>query len=311
MQRQYPQHARAMALEAGEAMHQFFAAMRCWQLAKMQDLPDHAKETGIRIFGMNRWDAIWKATQKQSGDIEQLGQLAVEVLNTSGYYDDPKDTTRTLSNMQTAAVVYAKETYPYLYAWPIWVADFKSPLKPVGIEQVFDVVMEYTDGKRIRFIGTLDGILCNASQKLRVTMAENKTAARMDKAWVESFKMRHQITGYMACGMAIFGFEMYHARVYGCRLKPMYRGEDVHIEPVSRTKDDIQHWANWVRRQVEHFEEYSVDWEHAERRTHSCNRFFRPCALIPFCADTPEGRREQWDQMIDIVPSPSERAVQS
>ena len=35
MQRQYPQHGRAMALEAGEAMHQFFAAMRVWQLFKV------------------------------------------------------------------------------------------------------------------------------------------------------------------------------------------------------------------------------------------------------------------------------------
>src|SRR5579864_9030278 len=176
MQRQYPQHARAMALEAGEAMHQYFAAMRCWQLHKLQGLPEHAQLTGERIFGADRWADVWKRTLKQSGDIEQLGQLAVEVLNTSGYYDDPKDTTRTLSNMQTAAVVYAKETYPYLHAWPVWVADVKSPLKPVGVEQVFDVVLEYTDGKRVRFIGTLDGILCNASKNMRVTMAENKTA---------------------------------------------------------------------------------------------------------------------------------------
>jgi len=90
----------------------------------------------------------------------------------------------------------------------------------------------------------------------------------------------------------------------------MYRGEDVHIEPVRRTREDIDHWANWVRRQVEIFEEYQIDWEHAERRTHSCNRYFRPCALIPFCADSARGRQEQWDQMIDVVPSPSERAVQ-
>jgi hypothetical protein len=299
-----------MALEAGEAMHQFFAAMRVWQLVKFQKLHDHAEATGNRIFNEVRWGEIWKNVKKQKNDMDQLGQLAVDVLSTSGYYDDPSDPTRTMANMQTAAVVYARETYPYLHAWPIWVDDPKAPLKPVGIEQVFDVVLEYTDGKRIRYIGTLDGILCNASKDMRVTMAENKTASRMDKAWTESFKIRHQITGYMACGMALFGFKMYHARVYGCRLKPMYRGEDVHVEFVSRTHDDILHWANWVRRQVEIFEEYRVDWEHSERRTHSCNRYFRPCALIPFCGDTPEGRRLQWDEMIDVIPSPSERAVQ-
>src|SRR5262245_28522913 len=50
MQKQYPQHGRALALEAGEAMHQFFAAMRCWQLHTVQCLPDHAKAAGDRIF---------------------------------------------------------------------------------------------------------------------------------------------------------------------------------------------------------------------------------------------------------------------
>src|SRR5215831_394822 len=50
MQRQYPMHGRALALEAGEAMHQFFAAMRCWQLARIDQLPDHSMAAGIRIF---------------------------------------------------------------------------------------------------------------------------------------------------------------------------------------------------------------------------------------------------------------------
>src|SRR4249919_657495 len=58
MQRQYPQHARAMALEAGEAMHQFFAAMRVWQLHSMQKLRDHAEVTGNRIFNEVRWGEI-------------------------------------------------------------------------------------------------------------------------------------------------------------------------------------------------------------------------------------------------------------
>jgi hypothetical protein len=300
-----------MALEAGEAMHQFFAAMRIWQMHVMQKLPDHAKVTGNRIFGEPRWKEVWTACRKQANDMDQISQLAVDILNTSGYYDDPNDKNRTLSNMQTASVVYARETYRYLHAWPIWVADVKSPLKPTGVEQVFDCVLEYTDGKKIRFIGTLDGILVNTVRDNRITMADNKTASRMDKAWVEAHKTKHQFTGYMACGMAMFGIQMWHARIYGSRIKPMYRGEDVHIEPIQRTRDDIDHWANWVRRQVEIFEEYKIDWEHAERRTHSCNRYFRPCALIPFCADTPEGRQQQWEQMIDTIPSPSERAIEA
>jgi hypothetical protein len=311
MQRQYPQRGRALALEAGEAMHQFFAAMRCWQLHYVDKLPDHATSAGMRIFGEARWRDIWKKVKKETTEINQVGTLAVEILNSSGYYDDPNDQTRTLGNMQTSAIVYARETLPYLEKWPIWIADAKDANKPIGVEQIFDVVIEYDNGKRVRYIGTLDGILRNRAKGNRITMAENKTAARMDKAWIESFKMRHQVTGYMACGQALFEIEMWHARVYGCKIKPTYRGEDVHIEPVVRDQASFYHWGNWVYNQVQLFETYKDNWEQAERRTHSCNRFFRPCALIPFCADTVSGRAEQWGQMTEATASPSERAIQS
>jgi hypothetical protein len=311
MQRQYPQHGRALALEAGEAMHQFFAAMRCWQLNYVDQLPEHSMSAGIRIFGEPRWKEVWKEVRKIQGDINQLATIASMILRSSGFYDDPNDAIRTLSNMETAAMVYVRETLPYIESWPIWVDDPKNPEKPIGIEQIFDVVLEYDDGKRIRYIGTLDGILRNRIKDGRITMAENKTASRLDKAWIESFKMRHQITGYMACGQSLFGIEMWHARVYGCKIKPTYRGEDVHIEPVVRDKASISHWANWVYNQVDIFERYKDDWEYAERRTHSCNRYFRPCTLIPFCADTVKGRAEQFSQMIEAVQSPSERAIQS
>jgi hypothetical protein len=311
MQRQYPQHGRALALEAGEAMHQFFAAMRCWQLHYTDRRPDHATSAGNRIFSEPRWKEIWRNVRKQHGQVNQVGTLAVEVLRSSGFYDDPNDAIRTLSNMETAAMVYARETLQYLENWPIWVADPKHAEKPIGVEQIFDVVIEYDDSKRIRFIGTLDGILVNKLKEHRITMAENKTASRLDRAWIESMKMRHQITGYMACGRALFEIDMWHARVYGCKIKPTYRGEDVHIEPVRRDATAIAHWGNWVYNQVELFERYKDDWEHAERRTHSCNRFFRPCTFIPFCADTAEGRAEQYSEMIHATPSPSERAIQS
>lgn len=309
-QKQYPQHGRAMALEAGEAMHQVFAGLRVWQLHEIQKLPEHAKAAGIRVFTEARWKEIWKEVIKLHNPLEQQATLAGLVLKTSGFYDDPKDATRTISNMETAAMVYIRETFQHCEAWPVWVADPKSPVKPIGVEQIFDVVLEYEDDRRIRYIGTIDGILRNVKQGNRITMAENKTASRMDRAWVEGMKMRHQITGYMACGMAIFGIEMWHTRVYGCKIKPTFKGEDVHIEPVKRDATAIAHWANWVRRNVELYESYENDYEHAERKTHACQRYFRPCSLIPFCADTASGRKEQWAQMIPAAPSPSERAIQ-
>ena len=298
-----------MALEAGEAMHQFFAAMRLWQLEVIQKLPDHAKAAGIRIFGPARYTGMRKAMAESKSQVDQVANIAHFILHSSGFHDDPNDAVRTISNMETSAMEYAKYTLPYIKSWPIWVADKKNPEKPIGIEQVFDVVIEYEDGGMVRFIGTLDGILCNAERNMQITMAENKTAARMDKGWIQSFLMRHQVTGYIACGQALFGIDMWHARIYGCKIKPTFRGEDVHVEPVKRDAEAVAHWANWVRLQSDLFEAYRENWEQAERRTHSCNRFFRPCSLIPFCADTSTGRIEQWAQMIEAVPSPSERAI--
>jgi hypothetical protein len=241
--------------------------------------------------------------------LEQVAYAAHFILQTSGYHDDPDEKIRTLSNMETSAMEYAKDSIPYIKSWPIWYADKKIPEKPIGIEQVFDVVLEYEDGAQVRFIGTLDGILCNAERDMRITMAENKTASRLDRAWVESFKMRHQVTATWRADkpFSISKCGMVHL---WSQNQTHIRGEDVHVEPFRRDKEAIA-TGKWVRIQTDLFERHVVDWEHAERRTHSCNRFFRPCALIPFCADSSRGRQEQWAQMIEAIPSPSERAIQN
>jgi hypothetical protein len=57
-QKQYKMTRRAMALEAGALMHQMFAAVRIWQLEHVQGLPDHAKATAQRLFGLSRWKQI-------------------------------------------------------------------------------------------------------------------------------------------------------------------------------------------------------------------------------------------------------------
>lgn len=308
-QKQYQERGRAMALEAGETMHQVFAALRCWQLDHVQKLPRHSLAAGNRIFGGDKWRAIRRQVPKSHSEREQIIDLAITVLHTSGYHDDPDDKVRTIANMEQAAMVYIDETLPFFENWPIWVADKRDPSKPVGIEQVFDVVLEYSDGKHIRYIGTLDGIIHNVPKANRITLAENKTGARLDKAFVESFKMRHQLTGYMACGMALFGIEMWHARVYGLKIKPTYKGEDIVLEAVDREPPSVLHWGNWVRECVDKYEMYEKHYEYAPRYTHSCNRYFRPCSLIPFCADSPQGRIEQWDQMVPSDQSPSERAI--
>lgn len=308
-QRAYSNSARALALDAGETMHQVFAAVRIWQLEHRQGLKKHAKVVADRIFGLSRWKRCLAETDLTLDDREQLLQLCFAVLHTSDYYDDPSDNIRTISNMEMAIIGYVDEVLPKMDNWPIWVQTHKKPDCPVGIEQVFDVVLTYSDKRQIRFIGTVDGLVIDAGRDNRPTLDENKTASRLDDGWINSFEMSHQVTGYLACTTAVFGFPVWHSRITGLKIKPTNRGEDIHVKRVSRTAEQILQWARWVRHTVDLYETYEHDYENAPRYTHSCNRYFRSCSLLPFCADTAEGRVEQFEQMVPVEGSPSERAV--
>lgn len=290
-------------------MHEVFSAMRLWQLDRLQDLPEHAKLNADRLFKDGRWDDAMREARRHKGDDRaSLLDLTYHILHTSGFYDDPTDTIRTMSNMEVATIHYIDQVLPYMENWPIYVADLKQPDCIVGVEQVFDVVLHFQDGRKIRFIGTIDGC-CVSQRHDRPFLDENKTAVRLDEGWRRSFEISHQVTGYCAASTAVFGFPVLDARVHGLKLKITNKGDDYATMQVQRNSDFIYHWGRWVRWTVEQDELIDGDWERSPRFTHSCNRYFRPCVLIPFCGDTPEGRREQWNEMVPIEPSPSERAV--
>lgn len=316
-QKRYSGYARSMALECGETMHQVFAAVRTWQLAELQGMPKHATATGYRIFGEARWRRMIKSCDSHTKDrrSEEWAQhLAFEVLHTSGYEDDPMDQTRTIANMELASIIYIEEQALKHENWSIYVENEGKPDCMVGIEQAFDIVVQYPtdwgDTKDIRFIGTLDGLLLNMNKGGRLTVDDNKTTNRMDKGWLAKWDIANQITGYIAATPSVFGLEARFARIQGLKIKPTNRGDDIcALEPIERTDEVINSWARWLYDAVETFEKYKDNWENAPRYTHSCNRYFRPCSLVPFCADTAAGRKEQFRDMIPADLSPSERAV--
>lgn len=308
IQRKYATTGRAMALEAGGTMHEVFSAVRLWQLWRKQGLTKHADYNGQRLFGQERWADAFKSAQKIKGDDrDQLLDLAYHILHSSEWYDDPNDNARTMANMEIASLRYIDRRLATMDSWPIFVEDKKRIDSRVGIEQVFDCILEYEDSTRIRFIGTIDGLIYSEHFK-KWFLDENKTATRLDEGWRMSFEMSHQITGYCACSTTVFGFPVFDAHVFGIKIKPSGR-EDSDDFTVKRTPDSILHWAAWVWHTVKLFERYANDFESAPRFTHSCNRYFRPCHMIPFCSDTPEGRQQQWEEMVPQEPSPSERAV--
>jgi hypothetical protein len=305
-QRQYQSTARAMALEAGSTMHEVFAAVRIWQLEHVQQLPKHALHTAHRLFNPDRWRGCVSKAKDQR---DNLIDTCFNILHSSGWQDEQSDRIRTMTNMELATIKYCDERLAHMDNWPVWVADKKRPNTAVGIEQPFDITLHFTDGVRFRYIGTIDGLIYNENRK-RYEIDENKTASRLDDAWISSFDLAHQVTGYCAASTTVFGFAVLHCRVTGVKIRPSNVGEDIiPIEPLERTAYSINCWGKWVRHTAEMYEQYADEWEEAPRYTHSCNRYFRPCSMIPFCADTPDGRRQQWEQMIDAPPSPSEAAV--
>jgi len=292
-------------------MHQVFAAVRTWQLHHVDELPGHAEVTGRRIFGPSRWEAVCHSSNcLKNASRDNLLELGFAILETSGFEDNPEDDTRTLGNMQHATIVYIDEALSKMENWPIYVEDRKDAHSFLGIEQVFDVTVTYADAKEVRFIGTVDGLVLHRKFDWAPVLDENKTAARLDNGWRAKWELAHQITGYCMAGSVLFGFPIVRSRVQGVKIKPTGKGEDVYVvEPLVRTPDTFAVWGAWLRHTVDMYEQYKENWENAPRYSHSCNRFFRPCALIPFCCDSPEGRLEQWEHMAAADKSPSERAI--
>lgn len=322
-QRQYETTARSMALEAGALMHEVFAALRIWQLHRVQQLPQHALSTATRLFGKpkqersyydqtfdsNRWRKCWNKADDQKNDRESMMVLAFEMLRSSGWEDSPEDKIRTVGNMEMACIVYIDTILPTLSNFPIYVQDKKNPNSVVGIENTFDVVLTYDDGKQFRFIGTFDGLTYNNAKGFS-TLEDNKTASRLDAGWKASFQLSNQVTGYLACAASVYGFDIYNARILGLKIKPTGKGEDVWPLVTNRTGEQLQRWAFWFRHTAEMYEQYKDNYEHAPRYTHSCNRYFRPCSLLSFCCDTQDGRVEQWNEMVPAKSSPSELAAE-
>lgn len=257
-----------------------------------------------------RWTRLRKFLAKKiSDERDHLLTFSYEVLHTSGFYDDERDQNRTMSNMESSTIVYVDERLPHMHNWPIWVQSKKDPNKIVGIEQAFDVVLTFHDGFQVRVIGTIDGLVIQAATGLN-HIDENKTSVRLDRAWREAFELSHQITNYCATSSIVYGFPVMHSRVTGVKIKPSGGGDDcIVLEPAMRTPAMVGHWATWVHEQARKYELFENDYEHAQRYTHSCNRYFRPCSLIPFCGDTPEGREKQWEQMIPSDMTPSEKRI--
>lgn len=302
---------RAMALEAGSAAHEVFAAHRLYSFveyaaffyegATSEAIQRAFTATGIRIFGDRRFGEMVAAVDTREDFRTRCQQFALTALYNCGFYDDPSDKRRTTTNVEEMCIAYMDKN------------DFKSRLpywdgaEFLGIEIGVDVVihLEYTsdDGMHdtliIRFIGKADGIHYIDREMSDLRVHENKTASRLGDAWEMSWETNHQPTGYMIALSAMLSLNISQAEMLGSclPLPKAYTINGLARVVVKRQQWQLIEWFKWVAHTAHLHQRYSVDPTNAPMYTHSCNRYFRPCSFIPLCATEPEERVHMFNEM--------------
>lgn len=306
MHKRVQSSGRAMALECGHAMHQVFAWVRLctlWQqLHKEHAMPAGVAFSfhGIRLFGLDRLKHIREDAGDPTVDfIDFVKRGAIAVLDTSGYYDDERDKRRTLSNMEEAAFHYIDR-----WRWQddVWMRDPSDPTGDVGIEYPFEMVV-VIDDLVFKHTGRIDGIHVRDG---KVVLHENKTASRLNDAWEMSFSTSSQITAYCVAASVYTGVTVNRAEVFGLSI-PLPKNYDYggYVRTsVGREEFHFKRWINWLYGTVSMYRMWEDDPYHAPQFTHSCNRYFRPCSLIPFCDTDDTERKVMLEEMVVDAWSP-------
>jgi hypothetical protein len=302
-----PSSARTMPLEAGAAAHEGFAAVRWMQLYQIH--PELAMYHGPLLFGPDRFPVMFNVINDTATLRTNTINFVLEALETCGFYDDVSDRNRTISNISESLIAYI-DAYDF-DRYPIWVRDKDDPKSDVGIEIAFDIVVtiEYEEWpytnviKEVRFTGKLDGLHWN---KEDLIIIEEKTGGRLDDNWLAQWALSHQITGYCIATQTFTNTSCTHALVSGTRL-PIGKvaAEGIRREYVPRTPLMFEKWANWFITTISTEQKYRDDVTAAPMFTHSCNRYFRTCSFLPFCAaDTVQEKNDIIEEMEDDEWSP-------
>lgn len=309
-------HGRAMALEAGGAAHEVFAAHRLYTFrefgAEFYRKPDHYienvfRQNGNRIFGPERFDEMLACVNAAEDFRVRMYAFTLQALYNCGFYDDPDDKRRTTTNIEEMCLAYM-DKYDWRTKLPVLRHDGM-----LGIEIPVDVTLEivYNDGRsdhtmRVRLIGKADAIHWTDNTCTEARVHENKTASRLGDAWEQSWDTNHQPTGYMIALSTLFSQQIHRAEIYGTCL-PLPRAYAVNgLSRVvaHRPKWMMEEWFQWFVHTVLLHDEFRDEPLDAPRYTHSCNRYFRPCSFIPLCGSPPDERQEMYNEMVTEEWSP-------
>lgn len=305
---------RAMPLEAGKAMHDMFAAVRMFELmdhhvrssVNPAGVPDFIDAHGRKLFKSSmfpdRWDEALQIFDQQDDYDTRMMRFGLHMLETSGFHDNPNDRRRTQTNLETAAITYI-DRYPKKRYIPV-----ASALTGfVGVEVGFDIVLPTTP--RIRFVGKVDGLCYDTMQQTaKAEVQENKTGSRIDQVWADAFVVGHQVTGYCVAMSTVLQEDVNSGVIWGTQIpvpKTSAFGDGHARVPAHRNQRQMQEWLQWVQSTLDTVKPYLPEqFQFAGERlhptdapmyTHSCNRYFRSCSLIPLCAEEPDMRKHILD----------------
>lgn len=294
---------RAMALEAGGASHDSFAAIRLFQLGFHQHRLDLMHYHGERQFGVERWARVFSVISPTRSALNNATNLAIEAFTSSGYYDDDNDKRRTVDNIIEAIMEYTRQWD--FERFPVWIRD-SSPTSDVGVEIAFSYKVtlypdEWDDTKLKTFIftGKMDGIHTDPKKNHELIIQENKTGARLDDAWLAQWRMSHQITGYAVAAAEFTGSPVPNCQVIGMQIPlPRSTRDGIRTDRVPRDAHKIAQWANWLWHTIDIVDTHRDTPLDAPRYTHSCNRYFRTCSFISLCDMEPHEQKQIYDEMV-------------
>ncbi len=108
--------SRAMALEAGSACHEVFAAARCVDLITnfRKAYPDQdeghvrsiVRKRAVNMFGEERANEFFAELDSSEDERTKVLRSCLSILNNGPFYDDPSDKRRTMSNLEEACIAY-------------------------------------------------------------------------------------------------------------------------------------------------------------------------------------------------------------
>jgi len=284
-------------------MHDVFACCRFFDLltvTKGDDALRRINEYASRLFDnpvyFTRWFEALKYFDSSEDAETRCMQMCLNLLETSGYHDDPRDTKRTQSNLESAAINYVQR-YPLGRFIPIMTDTL------IGIEVPFDVTLHTNDSTPIiRFIGRVDAV-CRDTLRPNDALNlpevhENKTGSRIDTVWSSSFETSNQVTGYCVAMSCILGIPISNVVMWGLQIpvpKSSMYSDGIMRYPTTRSEQSFHEWSEWVQHTLDLILKYEETPTDAPMYTHSCNRYFRSCPLIPLCCETSEQRKHIFD----------------